>query len=73
LLEPLGGKNSWDGKYTKMQKDGDKRIYQSLFGKRNTFGFRYFRVFRKMIIQDPLKLSGIFMNMAFNLSTCQCV
>lgn len=26
-----------------------------------------------MIIQDPLKFSGIFMNMASNLSTCQCV
>ena len=26
-------------------------------------GFRYYRVVSKMIIQGPLKLSGIFMNM----------
>jgi hypothetical protein len=43
------------------------------FGKRNTVGFRYFRVISKMIIQCPLKWSGIFMNTAFSLSTCQCV
>lgn len=37
--------------------------FSLFFGKRNTGHFRYFSVISKMIIQGPLKLSGIFMNM----------